>query len=385
MRQATPQDLVVEVVHQHAEMLLRVARRYTDSADDAQDAYQRALEVFVRSAHRLDAEKAHHWLAVVVRNEALAVRRQRAQLVGVGEVAGIDAFEDGRSVASIEERTEHVDEMARAAEALRRLKPHEVTALWLKAQGLSYKEIAERQGWTYTKVNRSITEGRRSFMERLHGIESGAECERWTPMLSAMADGEASAEELSEVRPHLRNCAACRASLADLRRTQAQVAALLPPAAVVGGGLSSRLAELMAWGQERLVGTATRVQAAAEAVGAGKAAAVVASTAAIAGGGVVAEQQLQRDAGAAAPTPPAAAQRAAAPAPAPVAQPGSAGQALAATSERRERPERRGRKAPQDAVFAPEAERPPVEQPPPVTQAPERTPSTTDVFGFEGG
>ena len=68
--------------------------------------------------------------------------------------------------------------------------------MWLKAQGLTYAEIGELTGWSYTKVNRCITEGRRAFIERYERIESGKECERWAPVLSAMADGEATAEQL---------------------------------------------------------------------------------------------------------------------------------------------------------------------------------------------
>ena len=30
----------------------------------------------------------------------------------------------------------------------------------MKAHSLSYEEIGERNGWSYTKVNRAITEGR---------------------------------------------------------------------------------------------------------------------------------------------------------------------------------------------------------------------------------
>ena len=40
----------------HAASLLRTARRYSLCADDAQDAYQRALEIFVRRADSLDPE-----------------------------------------------------------------------------------------------------------------------------------------------------------------------------------------------------------------------------------------------------------------------------------------------------------------------------------------
>jgi DNA-directed RNA polymerase specialized sigma24 family protein len=47
------------VVAEHAEALLRVARRYTGCAADAEDAYQPALEVFCTRADRLDAETAY--------------------------------------------------------------------------------------------------------------------------------------------------------------------------------------------------------------------------------------------------------------------------------------------------------------------------------------
>ena len=137
LMEAGTRDLVVSVVSEHAESLLRVARRYTACAADAEDAYQRALEIFVRNAGRLEPEAAHRWLHVVVRNEALAVRRARSTLVGVEEEAALDALDDARHVASVEERSERFEEMQRAAEALQRLKPQEVTALWLKAQGLS--------------------------------------------------------------------------------------------------------------------------------------------------------------------------------------------------------------------------------------------------------
>jgi DNA-directed RNA polymerase specialized sigma24 family protein len=46
------------------------------------------------------------------------------------------------------------------ARALRRLKPDERRALVLKAEGFSYAEICELNGWTYTKVNRCLAEGR---------------------------------------------------------------------------------------------------------------------------------------------------------------------------------------------------------------------------------
>ena len=101
------------------------------------------------------------------------------------------------------------------AEALRRLKPHEVRALTLKAQGLSYQEICDATGWTYTKVNRCLSEGRRRFLDRVAGIEAGEECERLAPLLSALADGELGSEDLAALRGHMTGCLSCRAPCAS--------------------------------------------------------------------------------------------------------------------------------------------------------------------------
>ena len=151
-RSTDPQDLVVATIGEHAEALLRVAQRHTGCAADAEDAYQRALEIFLKRAHRLDPQTAYKWLFTVVKHEALAVREQRARLVGMEDEQALERLEDGRHLQTVEERSEGFEEMLRAAEALKRCKSQEVTALVLKAQGLSYAEIAERQGWTYTKV-----------------------------------------------------------------------------------------------------------------------------------------------------------------------------------------------------------------------------------------
>src|SRR4051794_23517874 len=227
-------ELVVQVIAAHAAALLRTARRYSLCADDASDAYQRALEIFVTRAARLRRETVVNWLHQVVKNEALAVREARQKLV-----ASDDIEPDGAHGPTPEDRVVSLDRTQRAAEALARLKPQEVQALWLKAQGLSYEEIARRQSWTYTKVNRCITEGRRAFLERYAGIESGEECRRWASVVSALVDGEVSARDRREVRAHLRHCAGCRSTVRELRAAGPSLAGGLPgggAGAAAGGG-----------------------------------------------------------------------------------------------------------------------------------------------------
>jgi DNA-directed RNA polymerase specialized sigma24 family protein len=86
----------------------------------------------------------------VVKHEALAVRRVRQD-----SVPGEEVDFDARSPAdqrSVEDRFESTERVARSAEIMRRLKRDEAQALMLKAEGLSYHEIGDRLGWTYTKV-----------------------------------------------------------------------------------------------------------------------------------------------------------------------------------------------------------------------------------------
>jgi RNA polymerase sigma factor (sigma-70 family) len=299
--QKAEEAFVVEVVREHASSLLALARRYSHCADDAADAYQRGLEIFLRRAGDVERATAVSWLRTVIKNEALAIRAGRSDSVSVRDV-DLDRHEATR-LPTPDEQISRFDRATRAAEALQRLKPQEVTALLLKAEGHSYQEISEQTGWTYTKVNRCITEGRRRFIERYTRIESGAECELWQPSLSAMADGEASARQVLDLRPHLRSCPACRAALREHHGAARRVAALMPAGLLLAGtasahrpgGLLMRTYEALTGGvHERLSASALKLQTAAEAATSGKLAAVAASTAALAGGGgVILHEELE--------------------------------------------------------------------------------------------
>jgi hypothetical protein len=81
-----------------------------------------------------------------------------------------------------------------------------------------------------------LVEGRKAFLERFSGIEAGEECERWQPVLSAIVDGEATAAQLADARPHLRNCSGCRAGLRALHDADRPLAAVLP-LGLTGAGL----------------------------------------------------------------------------------------------------------------------------------------------------
>jgi RNA polymerase sigma factor (sigma-70 family) len=195
--------------------ILGTARRYAANLDDADDAYQRGLEILLRKAPSTSEEDLVPWLKTVVKHEAFALRRHRerhAPVTDDGELA-----ERGTRADATHDQACRYELLRQGAEAMRQLKPQEVRALWLRAEGYSYAEICRTTGWTYTKVNRCLTEGRRALAIRLAGIEGGIECARLAPLLSALADGDAPSGEVAQLQLHMRSCLTCRAYLRLLR------------------------------------------------------------------------------------------------------------------------------------------------------------------------
>jgi hypothetical protein len=154
------------------------------------------------------------------------------------------------------------------------------------------------QSGTWRKVNRCLAEGRKSFLERYAGIESGRECERLAPVLSAFVDGEGDAAQVVDLRVHLRQCLACRAAVRGLHDASRPLTVVFPATGLVvasGGveqanGLFVRLYETLTMhAHERAANSFLRAQAIVDTVTAGKMAAAAASAAALAGGGVAVE------------------------------------------------------------------------------------------------
>ncbi len=223
----------VELVARHEGALKRTARRYSLDEEDAEDAFQRALEIVLTKAPTTDARELIRWTQTVTKHEAMAVREGRERVLnrglaptkaGFDPVALIPATDDGPG-----EQTERRESIARSREALRALKPAELRALTLLAQGYSYAEIGEQTGFSQTKINRSLAEGRERFRQMTASSEDGTRCEELRPLLSAFCDGEASTAEGETVREHLRACAGCRATMRSYRAAPRIAIALVPP------------------------------------------------------------------------------------------------------------------------------------------------------------
>ncbi len=239
MERARPQTdaarkrAAVELVARHEATLRRTARRYSLDEEDAEDVFQRALEIVLTKAPTTDPRELIRWTQTVTKHEALAVREDRERLLGRRLAAAGTGFDPVTLIPAAGdgpgEQTERRESIARSREALRALKPAELRALTLLAQGYSYAEIGEQTGFSQTKINRSLAEGRERFRQMTASSEDGTRCEQLRPLLSAFCDGEASAAEAETVREHLRACAGCRATLRSYRAAPQIAIALVPP------------------------------------------------------------------------------------------------------------------------------------------------------------
>lgn len=214
----------------HEGTLRRTARRYSLCADDADEALQRAVELVLTKAPTDDPQELIRWAQTVTKHEALAVRQGRERVLSPRSSHSQEEWVDAIPARSSgpAERAEQRETLARTREALKALKPAELRALSLLAEGYSYVEIGRITGFTQTKINRALAEGRERFRRLLTDSEDGSRCAELRPRLSAFCDGKLSGPEAETLREHLRACGGCRATLRAYRAAPGAAAALAP-------------------------------------------------------------------------------------------------------------------------------------------------------------
>jgi len=165
--------LLCDLLARSEPLLRQQARKHAELPEDAEDALQSAYVLFIER-YRGDWEPLA-WLQTTVKREAWALRRRvsRRRVVSLdtsnGSADSQQLWVEGLPSASLDPeqwalRSETIDERRRLLAAL---KADQRRALGLFGAGLSYAEICEATGWTYTKVNRSIAEGRAALRGRL--------------------------------------------------------------------------------------------------------------------------------------------------------------------------------------------------------------------------
>ena len=166
-------ELLAEVLAQSEHLLRRQARRHAELLEDAEDALQSACVLFIER-YRGDCDPLA-WLYTTVKREAWGLRRRASRRREVSLDAPPVRGDEGQPwVEALPgdapgplELALRSAELAEVRGLMAGLKPDERRALLLLGLGLSYAEIRRLTGWTYTKVNRCIAEGRAALRERL--------------------------------------------------------------------------------------------------------------------------------------------------------------------------------------------------------------------------
>ena len=161
-------------------LLLRQARKHAQLPADAEEALQSSCILFIE---RFEPRyRPLPWLQTTVKREAWRItkRAHRRRELGITAVPRAD----GRGTVDLSDGFLDHDsdpaEMAEATElcrerrsALAALRPDERTALVLLGLGCSYAEIGRLRGWTHTKVNRCLSEGRAALRTGVGLRENG--------------------------------------------------------------------------------------------------------------------------------------------------------------------------------------------------------------------
>jgi RNA polymerase sigma factor (sigma-70 family) len=171
-------EALSRVLAQSARLLRSHARRHAASHEDAEDALQTAYLRFIER-YRGDCDPLA-WLYTTIKREAWALRRKASRRRETSlDRPGVSLDDDEPWVDALpsdtptpDERTVRNEELALRGTLIAGLKPDERRALGLLGIGLSYAEICQATGWTYTKVNRCVAEGRADLRRR---FQSGSE------------------------------------------------------------------------------------------------------------------------------------------------------------------------------------------------------------------
>jgi RNA polymerase sigma factor (sigma-70 family) len=157
-------ELASELYAQKHDYLLGIARRNAHTEADAADALQEAFASFVAKYDPTRGAPPLAWLTLTLKRQCWRQRREAHLDRHYGQEAQTGGEELGSfldALHSLEpDPAERVIERDEGRRRLRHLKPDERTALGFFALGYSYQEIGELRGWTMTKVNRCLAEGR---------------------------------------------------------------------------------------------------------------------------------------------------------------------------------------------------------------------------------
>jgi RNA polymerase sigma factor (sigma-70 family) len=165
-RRSRAQTLAAHLYSTQHRRLLAIGKRNSSSTEDAEEALHDTFILFINHFDPDTGAPPLAWLTLTLKRRCWATYR-RQQLLQRQEPVPTDSANPSSHSNELLDPSRLPDELAvvsanvsEARHKLSQLKHDERRALSLLAIGYSYREICNATGWTYTKVNRCISEGR---------------------------------------------------------------------------------------------------------------------------------------------------------------------------------------------------------------------------------
>lgn len=166
-KRAQVRSLATELYRDRYTHLLSIAQSNAPSRADAEEALQEAFVAFISHFNPDGPAPAIAWFVLTLKRACWAKGSRKRVELSADDFGALETRSDRSRVDEaspcVSDMAERIEEAQTAREAMATLKPDERKALVLLGLGYSYKEICELTGWTYTKVNRCISEGRSSL------------------------------------------------------------------------------------------------------------------------------------------------------------------------------------------------------------------------------
>lgn len=209
--------------------LVRYAARYTHSIEDAEDAYQCAMEIALTKAPSADRRDFTNWLHKVVRREALRIRECRDRECPTDDY-DMDGHlgRDAEHVAGPQAVVEWRERYRSMQDGLYGLSRQKRVCLMLRSAGLQHPEIADMLGISVRAVARDVCEARAELRAFELRLASGEECTRATALMDLVIDGEAQPSQVRTLERHTKHCPSCREAFRSSRQQGQLVASLVP-------------------------------------------------------------------------------------------------------------------------------------------------------------
>jgi DNA-directed RNA polymerase specialized sigma24 family protein len=170
-REREVRALAGQIYTERRRYLLSIARRNATTEADAEEALHDTFANFIVGFDPAGEAPALPWITLALKRQCWRLRENAhhdRRIVALPETRHEEPTGlIERRPAEAPPLPERIGDRDEALGALAQLKRDERTALVLKAAGYSYEEIGRRRGWTYTKTNRCIAEGRAALRNEI--------------------------------------------------------------------------------------------------------------------------------------------------------------------------------------------------------------------------